>query len=431
MTEDVIAGRYRLIDPIGTGGSGTVWRAVDLQQNRWCAAKLLRQRDAGELLRFVREQAVRLHHPHIVSPYAWSADDGSVLLATELVDGGSLQTLIGDWGPLSDGTITVVLEQLLSALVEVHRAQLIHRDVKPGNILLRATGTGELNTALTDFGLTVSAQDARLTATGMVIGTPGYLPPELLAGRVTPDPGHDVYAVGKLAITLAAGESRTAHDPADLFTDPVLSAAVTAMVAADPADRPADAAAALQSLAGAVRHPHPRTRDGDAVTVLHQLPDLPQPGAVHHTTPQAVPTGPPPTRLESLPPTASSQVEAQTFGTDLRDAPTATVPAGGPRRRPLWPVLTGAGVVIAALVTVIVVANSGTGEDPVTDAPPTTQQSSGEESTSESAPPPPATDPTLEAGAACGWQVEGTTRSTADNTVLTCSLVDGAYVWTA
>ena len=56
MTEDVIAGRYRLIDPIGTGGSGTVWRAVDLQQNRWCAAKLLRQRDAGELLRFVDQQ---------------------------------------------------------------------------------------------------------------------------------------------------------------------------------------------------------------------------------------------------------------------------------------------------------------------------------------------------------------------------------------
>src|SRR6478672_12657435 len=102
MAAETIAGRYVLCDPIGSGGSGTVWRAFDQQRQRYCAAKLLRQRDAGELLRFAREQSVRLQHPHVVSPYGWAADDGRVLIASELIDGGSLTTLLGDWGPLDD-----------------------------------------------------------------------------------------------------------------------------------------------------------------------------------------------------------------------------------------------------------------------------------------------------------------------------------------
>ena len=109
MTADVIAGRFALCDPIGSGGSGTVWRAFDEKRHGYCAAKLLRQRDAGDLLRFVREQSVRLNHPHIVSPYSWVAEDGTVLIASDLMTGGSLHTLIGDFGPLAESTVVTVL----------------------------------------------------------------------------------------------------------------------------------------------------------------------------------------------------------------------------------------------------------------------------------------------------------------------------------
>ena len=156
VTADVIAGRFALCDPIGSGGSGTVWRAFDEKRRGYCAAKLLRQRDAGDLLRFVREQSVRLDHPHIVSPYSWVAEDGTVLIASELMTGGSLHTLIGDFGPLAESTVATVLRQVLSGLQAVHDAELIHRDVKPANLLLRATGDGPLHVVLTDFGLTIS-----------------------------------------------------------------------------------------------------------------------------------------------------------------------------------------------------------------------------------------------------------------------------------
>lgn len=281
---EVIAGRYALCDPIGVGGSGTVWRAFDFERNAYCAAKLLRQRHAGALLRFVREQAVRLTDPHIVGPYAWSADDGMVLIASELIDGGSVQTLLGDFGPLSDATIATVASQVLAALQTVHQASLIHRDVKPGNLLLRATGTGPIHVMLTDFGLTISRQDARLTADGTVIGTPGYLPPEVVAGGAVPDARHDLYAVGRLARTLLTGlEPSISPDPADRspgqpdvdFTDEALRAAIAAMVQPDPARRPADVPAALQLLGGAVTSARPFTRDGDPVDVLRQLPPLP------------------------------------------------------------------------------------------------------------------------------------------------------------
>ena len=201
---DVVAGRYALVDPIGSGGTGTVWRAWDRQRQQWCAAKVMRQRHSGELLRFAREQSVRLIHPHVASPYAWAADDGTVLIASELLDGGSLHTLVGDYGALDTPTVVVLLDQVLSGLAAVHDAGLVHRDVTPGNVLLRATGDGPLHTMLTDFGLAIGANDARLTGTGMVIGTPGGRP----AARGAHRRGVTVAAAGRLcgrAARAAAG----------------------------------------------------------------------------------------------------------------------------------------------------------------------------------------------------------------------------------
>lgn len=454
---DVVAGRYALIDPIGSGGSGTVWRAHDRRRGAYCAAKLLRQRDAGELLRFVREQSVRLDHPHIVSPYSWAAEDGTVLIASDLVAGGSLHTLVGDWGPLAECTVVTVLRQVLAGLAAVHDAELIHRDVKPANVLLRVTGTGPLHTVLTDFGLTISRRDARLTQVGMVIGTPGYLPPEVLVGGVPPDPRHDLYAVGRLAVTLLTGAEPDGptHDVVDSIADPILRRAVDGLLRRDPDERPRDATAAAALLAGAPADQGPRTRDGDPIEVPDQLPPLPtlaeagEPPApvgpratiidVAATVPRAVagtrpgapsPDPEPPGPLAPPAPAsvASSPTAAGPLAPDRVEPPPAA-PAGSARagRRPgrLLAALGGAAVLVAGLVFGLRLAGGSGGDDPSL-TPTTGPATTGPASAST----PAAVTVDARAGDACTWQQEGDRRTGADG-VLVCTLADGAYRWRA
>jgi hypothetical protein len=425
---EIIAGRYALCDPIGVGGTGTVWRAFDRERGRFCAAKLLRQRDAGELLRFAREQAVRLTHPRVVSPYAWAADDGMVVIVSELIDGGSLQTLIGDYGPLAEGTVVAVLDQVLDALGAVHAAQLIHRDVKPGNLLLRS-GT-RLDVLLADFGLTIGVRDARLTQVGTVIGTPGYLPPEVLAGGVPPDVRHDLYAAGRLGLTLlAGGEIDDTRSWLGTIVDPGLRSALAALVATDPAERPASTDAARALLARAVRDAVPHTRDGDPIIVLRQLPDLP---AGWSTTEPAVRVASVPvvdrpavsTRVDDVvtdvvPARPSSDPAAPAVPTGAGAPRTVRAPMSPPQRR-RWVGGAVAGVAaVAAAVAIPLLAGSPDG-DPVI---PTDPDSGTPASTAPVAP------GTVEAGASCGWQQEGNRTGTPDGTPLTCTVVDGSYVW--
>ena len=174
---EVFGGRYELIDPIGEGGMGAVWRARDLKLNRFVAAKVLRQSDASALLRFVREQALRVDHPNVIAPLGWIGEDNQVLFTMRIVSGGSLATLIGDHGPLPPRFAAEIMRQLLAGLQAVHAAHLVHRDVKPANILLDATGKGRPHAYLSDFGIAIDLEGPRLTETGMVHGTPGYLAP--------------------------------------------------------------------------------------------------------------------------------------------------------------------------------------------------------------------------------------------------------------
>lgn len=179
---DTIAGRYTLIDPIARGGSGTVWRSWDQRRNHVCAAKVLRQRDSADLLRFVREQSVKIDHPHVLAPYGWAAEDEHVVIAMDLSDGGTLENAIQDHGAFSDKVAEEILRQLISALQFVHAEGWIHRDVKPANLMMDATGTGRPLARLADFGIATQGEDARLTRIGTVVGTPGYIAPELLEG---------------------------------------------------------------------------------------------------------------------------------------------------------------------------------------------------------------------------------------------------------
>ena len=447
---DVVAGRYALIDPIASGGSGTVWRAYDHDLDQWCAAKVMRQRHAGELLRFVREQSVRLQHPHIASPYAWSADDGTVLIASELVNGGSLHTLIGDYGPLEEATVVVLLDQVLSALCAMHEAGLVHRDVTPGNILLRATGTGPLHCLLTDFGLTIGLDDPRLTQTGMVIGTPGYLPPEVMLGTASPHPNHDVYAVGQLALTLALGLEpptvswpQPGRDPfgsaahvvderLDRLVDPQLQGAVRLMTAAEPARRPPDARAALRLIAGVPRAASPHTVDGDSVTVFNQFTTpATDPCLVGASADGSldVPVGTPEEtdgkttsrRLRSTAP-APGGGDDEPYPTVTASTPSPLPPDVGSRTEPprslvrRRPRPRSVGAVTALLIAVVgaaVAAANGVG--PFGDSPSPAGRTV------------PIVRPAGD-GQACGWQQQGDVIEATDGQV-TCRLVDGNYVW--
>ncbi|MFI6121491.1 serine/threonine protein kinase [Streptomyces sp. NPDC051064] len=202
---EVFAGRYELVDPIGRGGVGAVWRAWDHRRRRYVAAKVLQQSDAHTLLRFVREQALRIEHPHVLAPASWAADDDKVLFTMDLVSGGSLAHVIGDYGPLPPRFVCLLLDQLLSGLSTVHAEGVVHRDIKPANILMEATGTGRPHLRLSDFGISMRKGEPRLTETNYVVGTPGYFAPEQMMGA-EPDFPADLFAVGLVALYLLQGQ---------------------------------------------------------------------------------------------------------------------------------------------------------------------------------------------------------------------------------
>jgi eukaryotic-like serine/threonine-protein kinase len=239
-----LAGRYVLIDQIGAGGMGSVWRAWDLRTESFLAAKVLGQHDGGMLLRFVREQSVRIRHPHVVAPSGWAAEDNLVVFTMDLVRGGSVQTLVGDHGPLPESYAVVLMDQLLQSLVAVHGAGVVHRDVKPANLLLEATGTSRPHLRLSDFGIAALVEDVRLTRFPGAIGTDGYMSPEQAQGA-PPDPAQDLYAAGVVGTYMLTGLEPRQQDG---VPDGVLAPLLRAMTDPDPARRPPSAAAALDYL---------------------------------------------------------------------------------------------------------------------------------------------------------------------------------------
>jgi len=238
-TAGPLAGRYVLLDRVGAGAMGSVWRARDLRTGAVVAAKVLGAHDSTALLRFVREQSVRIAHPHVVAPTGWAAEDHRVVFGMDLVRGGSVEQLLAEHGPLPASYVAHVLDQTLQALVAVHAAGIVHRDVKPANLLLEPTGPGRPFVRLGDFGVAVPLEDVRLTRAPGPVGTDGYMAPEQARGAA-PDPRQDVYAAGVVAAELLTGR-RGAVAPGPL--GPLLAA----MTHPDPGRRPPSAAAALRS----------------------------------------------------------------------------------------------------------------------------------------------------------------------------------------
>ncbi len=245
---EVFAGRYEFVEPIGHGGMGTVWIVWDVRDRVHRAAKLLRQSDAGSLIRFVREQAVRIDHDHLVTPRGWSAEDDRVLFTMDLVRGGSVHELIGDYGALTASWTATLFDQLLLALEAVHEAGLVHRDIKPANLLLEPTGAARPHLRLGDFGVAVALDEPRLTHASTVLGTPGYRAPEQMAGA-DPSPVQDLWAAGIVLAEMLSGQ----RPPTNVETVPPKP--------------PADVDQTLWRLARVMADPNPERRPPSAAEV--------------------------------------------------------------------------------------------------------------------------------------------------------------------
>ncbi|MFD9533875.1 serine/threonine-protein kinase [Streptomyces sp. NPDC060010] len=282
---EVFAGRYELIDPIGRGGAGAVWRAWDHRRRRYVAAKVLMQSDAHTLLRFVREQALRIDHPHVLAPASWAADDDKVLFTMDLVAGGSLAHVIGDYGPLPPRFVCTLLDQLLAGLAAVHAEGVVHRDIKPANILMAATGTGRPHLRLSDFGISMRKGEPRLTETNYVVGTPGYSAPEQLLGA-EPDFPADFFATGLVALYLLQGRKPDAQALVEHFlahgtpdapegVPAPLWDVIANLLQPDPQSRFRTATGARKALAEAMELLPPAAPDEEPVEVFDQLGPLP------------------------------------------------------------------------------------------------------------------------------------------------------------
>ena len=184
----VLDGRYRVDTLIATGGMSRVYRGVDLRLDRPVALKIMDSRYAGDnqfLTRFQREAraVARLKDPGLVAVYDQGIDGQYPFLVMELIDGGTLRELLVERGPMPPHAVAAVLGPVLGGLAVAHREGLVHRDVKPENVLISDDG----DVKIADFGLVRAIAEAKITSTSVILGTAAYLSPEQVStGDATP-----------------------------------------------------------------------------------------------------------------------------------------------------------------------------------------------------------------------------------------------------
>jgi serine/threonine-protein kinase len=263
-------GEYVIDDQLGEGGMGIVFRAIR-EDGAVVALKVIKPglvADEKTARRFAREAraAAEVDHPHLIEVVDAGDVDGTSFLAMHYVPGKSLDDRIRDHGPLPVDDTTRIATEIASALDALHAAELVHRDVKPSNILLDA----ERGALLTDFGLAKRRDYSMLTAPGQMLGTLDYIAPEMLRGE-EPGPSADLYALGCVVFECLAGappfggrsmfEVGMAHlgdvpaDPCAGREDapPMLSEATLRALAKEPRERPASATVYAEMLIEAAR----------------------------------------------------------------------------------------------------------------------------------------------------------------------------------
>jgi serine/threonine-protein kinase len=283
----LVDGRYQLVERLGSGGTSSVWRAVDREDGfRSVAVKILHVARAGNaeaLARFGREARTleRLSSPHVVTLRDHGIHEGRPFMVLDLVDGEDLGTLLRRRGRLSARLAVEIAEQIASGLAVAHAHGIVHRDLKPGNVLLARTG----RVRLVDFGIARVLEEPGLTEAGRTVGTGDYMSPEQALGRAV-DARSDLYSLGVLLFEMLAGRrpfagsscadvaaqhvralppSLAAHDAE---SPPALVALIDELLAKDPASRPAGADVLRSRLREIGAHLADAEETADAVHVV-------------------------------------------------------------------------------------------------------------------------------------------------------------------
>ncbi|MFE7334045.1 serine/threonine-protein kinase [Streptomyces griseus] len=360
----VIDGRYELLEPIGSGGMGEVWKAHDLRLRRFVAVKGLLDRNAmtaanrAAALQRARREAeaiAKIEHQNVVTVHDQVETENQVWIVMKLLEAPSLGDLLTAQHVLAVPRAATIGLQILQGLRAVHAASVVHRDVKPGNVLVRDDGLA----ILVDFGIATFEGADRVTRTGSVIGTPPYLAPELFApASPGPTPASDLWALGVTLYEMVEGRApfaghevwevqeniRQSPDPVIRYAGP-LAPVVQGLLIPDPRERldAATAEAMLREVLGDPAAPHA----GRAASVTHPptAPSTPNPSTPNPSTPVPGPAVP-------SPPVAP-----------VAPAPTPAPPAAGGRRARHrgWKVAAAA-VCVALLAGAGWLVSQGTGE---------------------------------------------------------------------
>lgn len=369
-------GRYELSSRIAVGGMGEVWKASDAIIGRTVAIKILKDEymgDPGFLERFRAEarHAALVNHEGIANVFDYGEEQGSAYIVMELVPGEPLSTIIEREGRLPSDRVLGIVAQTATALQAAHDAGLVHRDIKPGNLLI----TPEGRVKITDFGIARIADQVPLTATGQVMGTVQYLAPEQASGH-TATSVTDIYSLGIVAYECLAGkrpftgESQVAiamaqiNDAPPALPDDIpapVKRLVLTCLAKDPADRPTSAAKLAQAATALHR--------GNLQLAASYVPQLAPPAEATHVMPATQHLDDAATT--ALPQTTMLPNNQPTHGNGVEDEPAET---GKKKRSPwTWPLITlGVLLLLIGGGTAIALLGNAGGEEKPTETTQTT-----------------------------------------------------------
>jgi eukaryotic-like serine/threonine-protein kinase len=342
----VLAGRYRLDEVIGRGGMSTVYRATDLSLDRVVAVKVamdpLLERDPVYASRFKREAraAAGISNPGVATVYDAGADGPTRYIVMEYVEGRDLAAILRDGGPLAPSRAAGIAEQVADTLAAAHAAGIVHRDIKPGNIMV----TPEGRIKVLDFGIARTTDGVNLTQTASVLGTAPYMSPEQAMGQPA-DARSDIYSLGCVLYEMLTGKPPFMGDLPAAVLHQHVRVAPKSPRALNPDVPPALDALVLQMLAKS-----PEDRPQTAAEVRDRLAALA--AATEATTPLP-PAPPPPARIVPLPPPPAVDPVAPTDS--------ATTPPGRKRGPAGWVALLVIGIVLLGAAVAYAVSGGSSG----------------------------------------------------------------------
>lgn len=355
----LLGGRYRLDERIAGGGMGDVWRGTDEVLGRTVAVKillpaLLDEPGFAERFRGEARTMATINHPGVVDVYDYGSDQQIAFLVMEYVEGDALSRTLSRVGRLTPARTMALMAQAADALQAAHEKGIVHRDVKPGNLLVRPNGT----LVLTDFGIARSAMVGQLTAVGSVLGTASYISPEQASGA-TATPASDVYALGVVAYQCLSGRRPFEGDnpldiamkqvrevprplPADI--PPAVRAIVDRAMAKEPANRwptAATLAAVARQAAAALAAAAQPARPGPVSPAPGPVAAAPASSAIAPGSARVTPPHPP--GSARVKPPAAAAVPHRPAGSASAVVPpagyiraAASVPAARPRQSPTY-----------------------------------------------------------------------------------------------